>query len=86
MLAMTSGQVQFFNFITGDHIYTLNTHEVYQFPSSKISEAIEMCARTYWYDLILQNKCEYHAGHSHDESEGTTESYVHSDTDWDSVP
>lgn len=65
MLAVSSGQVEFYNFITGEHIYTLNTHEVYQFPFDKICDAIEMCSRTYYYDLLLQNQCDFHEGHSH---------------------
>ena len=74
MLAMTSGQVEFYNFITGDHIYALNTHQVFQFPNTKICEAIEMCARTYWYDLLLQNECHFHDSHSHESGEDCSDS------------
>ena len=70
LLAMTTGLVKFYNFITGEDIYTLNTHEVYQFPNKKICEAIEMCARTYYFDLLLENKCDFHHdSHSDDGSD-----------------
>jgi len=49
MSAMSAGQVSFFNFISGTHIYSMNTHVVYKYPSHTINECIDMCVRTEFY-------------------------------------
>ena len=32
MTALRFGEVSLFNFLTGEHIYSLNTHTVYKYP------------------------------------------------------
>ena len=40
LVAMSDGNVQLFNFMTGEFIYRLNTHTIYIYPEQTVVEAI----------------------------------------------
>lgn len=65
MTAMSAGEVSFFHFTTGRHVYSLNTHVVYKYPAELIASCVDMCVKTEHF-LVEQKAKRRHKHHDHD--------------------